>query len=317
MFSERAFDDVLGHYPRAHWIMSDVRTAARSARGVTFEQKLAELQESKDRDIQAAMAQVPFALHSYFRMISRDFTSQAINYAAVLARFLLREINVAFGSLNYDTLLDQTIEQATQERLAHQQYRDYEGRWLLAKLHGSADWGYRWVDNYADHLERSLTTGEPITDLQLLRLHGRAEARRDEVIGDAGLDLTNLQTGRRYYPALALPVEGKYGFVCPTWTERALGEAIAKSTGLLFIGFSGHDKDVLDLLGAHVGKSVQVVHFVGYKDAEEVGSRVLAGVLPLASLGVVNEQSYYNDGFTAYLQDAFDDFLDEVLDRAQ
>jgi len=283
--------------------MSEIRTAARNVRGLAFEEKLRSLQESSDKDIKAAIDEVPLALQVYFRRISTEYTTEPINYSALLTSILRRNVSVAFATLNYDTLLEMSLAKLSgryaRDLGRESAYKATDGRWQVAKLHGSVNWGYRWVEgrisrDVRDALQR---VGLPDTSRSLISMN-------------VGYDLISQEY--LHYPALALPVAGKYGFVCPAEMEYSLRDFARVSTAALFIGFSGQDKDLLDFLSKNLQANVRRVDIVGGSDLDAVAGRIASGIEPFRRTGVVNEQSLHNDGFSKYLEEGMDDFLDEV-----
>src|SRR5262249_23767962 len=61
-------------------------------------------------------------------------------------------------------------------------------------------------------------------------------------------DRSRFQRQRFFYPNLAVPVDGKYGFVCDAHEIQAAKVHLSGCSDFLVIGFSGVDSHVCDLL---------------------------------------------------------------------
>ena len=107
------------------------------------------------------------------------------------------------------------------------------------------------------------------------------------------------------YPALVVPVEGKYGFSCPDDHVQFLKGYLAECKNVLFIGHSAKDFDLLKLLGEYL-LMPELFCLVG-KDSEDeeseesvagVNSRILARIPQLGG----TEFRAYDGGFTDFLE---------------
>ncbi|HLF79916.1 MAG TPA: SIR2 family protein [Dehalococcoidia bacterium] len=304
MFQKKAFDEAFNYFPRAHGIMSDVRSEVRAEKGVAFEETLSELAQSGDPDIVRAMLEVPLALQLYFSRISDRYTNQPINYSALMTRLMRRGIKVAFATLNYDTLLEQAVAQFTGKSPTPGEfvYQGTQGRWSITKLHGSVDWGFPWFSDgdFHDGVDAMrMGASVPFTD------------RRDI---EMGIPYNLKQREHWYYPALALPVSGK-GFVCPPEMEQRLARFMGECENFLFIGFSAQDDDVLDFLARNMRK-VEPNHIPPFRggvvskdDVDAVCER-LSRVPPLSRAFEENLIVRFGQGFTKFIENNLHQFLD-------
>jgi hypothetical protein len=205
---------------------------------------------------------------------------------------------VAFATLNYDTLLEQSmarfcgIGESRRWSYAREQ-------WLIAKLHGSVDWGYPWrgAERFSNAVEA-------------LELIGAPDLNRKDI--QSGIDHSMRWADPVYYPAMALPVAGKYGFLCSPHTETILAEFVRNSAAIVFIGFSGQDRDLLEFLEANIGDGLRYVEIVSFDDAEAVRDRLVQGVPKLQPWLAQNQFGLRNRGFGVYLENDFDSLLDKL-----
>ena len=300
LLESKAFNGFLNNHLDAADILSDVR--AETSNGVSFEVALRRQQDSSNEHIGSKMRFVPIALEQFFYRVSEDYTNQPENYSALVGRTVGRGITTAFVTVNYDTILDQVLCRyrpgPRDNRLRTVGSYVASPDWLLVKLHGSVDWGYRYgtpTEGIADTL---LTQG--------LRTFDRAEI---EVADDPyGLRIGPAEL----YPALALPVTGKPGFVCHPSHEAALVELLQDCSNFLFIGFSAKDSDLLDFLTEHV-RTVQRLRIVTAPDDMEGVQKRLHAVAPFRrSLAAILPQHTYTS-FTEFVRLGLGDLANSIL----
>ncbi len=302
MLENKAFNEFLSTHLDAADVLSDVR--AETSPEVSFEVALRSRQDSSNEHIRSKMLFVPIALQQFFFRVSEDYTNQPENYSALVGRTVGRGITTAFVTVNYDAILDKVLCRyrpgPRDDRLRTVGSYFESTDWLLAKLHGSVDWGYRYGTPTEGIASTLLTQG--------LRTFDRAEI---EIADDPhGLRIASAAL----YPALALPVAGKYGFVCPPSHEAALVEFLQDCSNFLFVGFSAKDLDVLEMLSDNV-RSVQRVWIVtGDNDGDMEGvidqlqeveafRSELAGILP--------EQTYTS--FTDFVRGGLNDLANSIV----
>ncbi len=149
--------------------------------------------------------------------------------------------SVLFLTLNYDLFLENSMRRILDVRFPS--LADYcvtGRRWNLTKAHGSVNWGRPIVN-----------TGFSATDFN----DPLANLNEDPKFGDtthlAGhKDSARMLNGVFHYPALAVPLEGQKESVCPVAHIAFAKEFLRDCIAFLFIGFSGLDQDVLNLLSA-------------------------------------------------------------------
>jgi len=270
MLGSEAFNGFLNTHLDAADIFNDIRMEV--SKEVPFEKALRSRWESDNEHIRFKMRFVPIALQQFFYRVSQAYTDQPANYMALVGQTVGRGITTAFVTVNYDTILDKVLcrfrRGPREKRLGTLGSYISLPDWLLVKLHGSVDWGYRLG------VEDGAT--EDLVEAQEIRDFGRAEI---EVVDNP----QDLRIGpRQVYPALALPVEGKYGFVCPPSHEDALVTYLQDCDNFLFVGFSARDSDLLECLSANVRSVRRLWIVTGPDDLEDVKER-LHSVAPFRS----------------------------------
>lgn len=299
----RPFDDTLARYPSAQSIMSTVRTEMRGRGATKFEEVLRGLFDNPNGFIRRQIKSVPLALHHFFYEVSTAFTTEPINYSHLVNRTIGQGIHTAFVTLNYDTLLETSLRKIAGVRFSNPgAYISMPDIWLLAKLHGSADWGYPWL--------KAGTNGLPSIREAIEQLDPpRADPDRIEV----DIPLALAKADQWYYPALALPVVGKFGFVSPSSHVDALRKFVTGCQNYLFIGFSANDDDLLAFLNENVRAARRVRIVTGTRDdLRAVGERLLNGV-PQFRTTYLEEHHGFGDGFTEYLEGPFDKMVESLL----
>jgi len=304
IFHGRAgFQPILEKYPKALTLASTIRI--RVTRGEALESVLRSLSNSKEEHIVRQFRQIPLYLQELFGEISVNYTKQPINYHHLVNSILGSQFErVAFVTLNYDLLLDNSLETISNRPMNDiGAYIQPDQRWTLVKLHGSVNW--------ARSLRRVTVQSVPPASLgEMLAVVDKVSITEDDL---GPVTLLNSHQQRRIasrflYPALVVPVEGKYGFVCPRSHIDALKRHLSACPNFLVIGVSGRDQDLLDLMGESISEC-RGFATVGGGDIKEVTNRFVSGVPRLQSAGM----SMHKDGFSHFiLSGELEKFLEQV-----
>jgi hypothetical protein len=298
MFTGGEFDHSLGNFGRAEWIMSDIRTAVRSQAAISFERRLAELRGSASDLVRRAIDEVPLALQHFFSQVSTNYTREPINYSVLLSQALHRGFEVAFATLNYETLLEQAASKSIGHNWRKYGFQYKTDHWQIAKLHGSVEWGYPWYagGKFADPIKALEETGLPTT-------------LKREWIKTGLRDLVEPESGMVHYPALALPIPSK-AFVCPEEMEQDLQQFTKDCDGCLFIGYSGNDDDLSEFLKSNLPAKSLRVDIVSKGDVDEIAAK-LRLIPQIANFSYARDQFHtFNDGFTPFVEDSIDQVLE-------
>jgi len=289
MFEGGALDEVLSQHPEAQALMSSVRTRVRG--GGVFEEILRDYTNDLSPHIQRQMRFVPIALHEFFYRVSNTYTSEAINYSHLVNSTVGKGIQTAYVTLNYDTLLEMSLTKITGAGFGNIESYVSSPDWILVKLHGSVGWGYPW------------NTAERTTSLRHAARANNPPPRHSELIR------VGLHPGEMYaddtlfYPALSLPVTGKYVFVCPPSHVAALRSFLQDCENFLFIGFSANDRDLIELLAGSIGDVTLLRVVTGQGDHDEVVERLIQAFSQLRDPALFRQAVQgFNLGFTRYLE---------------
>jgi hypothetical protein len=140
-----------------------------------------------------------------------------------------------------------------------------------------------------DHSDLVQEFIEKVTELQISDRYRRVTRSGDKPVG-------KIET-KPVFPAIAIPVETKYSFECPSDHLDVLSRHLPEVTHVLTIGWRGNEAHFLNLLkSGFKGRSVLLQTVAGGKpDAEEVFARIKG-----AGINASGEASPYG-GFTNYV----------------
>jgi hypothetical protein len=150
-------------------------------------------------------------------------------------------------NLNYDLFLEKAIEVFDDHAFSNiSSYWPKEKKWALIKPHGSVNWGRELIDFHPSGVrDINAVLGQltriPTFSNEMTLIGNRARIEAFDVNA-------RVTTGKILFPCIALPSEGAKEFVCHDEHLAALRAQVVSCTCFLFIGFSGLDPHILDLL---------------------------------------------------------------------
>ena len=210
---------------------------------VLVERELAELREQAKQfpRVHQELAAILFYLHFAIWESQRFWFDchQGINNYVTFVRELERwrfesNENICFVTFNYDTMLEQAMEQVL--HIAFTDFSQYvsQNNYILVKLHGSMNWG-RELDGI-----RPASPQELIDAAANLRISDRFRfvARHPMILDDGSIA----------YPALSIPLEKKDEFSCPESHVDSLIQILAKMTKIISIGWRAMEEDFREML---------------------------------------------------------------------
>lgn len=291
---EAPYDRILDNYPVARHAGSEIRYAIHRAsdegRSIALEQFIKHrFQEAATDEDRRKHLALPWYLQELLWKASRTYTRNPDNIDLLVAHALRTQRQVAFVTLNYDTILDDVLTAVGGPLDQLEQYADPDRRWSLIKLHGSVDWGFQIYD--PTFTERRVT----VPTFALKEISSEISIRRGSSITEVRLQAVGAQW---YYPALSVPVGGDLRLAnCPPEHVAALRELLrrAESIDLLVIGYSGLDTEALELLGACSVRSLRLV--IGPNDEARPILDRFAKALSIACEPVVSSA-----GFSTFAQ---------------
>jgi hypothetical protein len=312
----KPFQRILEKYPKARALASTI--AVKVQRGESLEAVLRDLRDSQEEHIVKEFIQVPLYLQELFWEVSFRYTSEFVNYTNLVSRLLYSDIEqVVFVSLNYDLLLEKSLGTIISGSGTRWQpvdlsfYYDPNRKWQLIKLHGSVNWvrlvrrlgSIDWTDETV--LDRLDSLG--------LQLDNSLDPNINVVSGYQQRWIKRAGSKLVCYPAITVPVEGKYEFVCPSEHIVILKEFLDSCRNFLIIGASGRDRDLLDILKDNVQDCtvLGIVDF-GADQVRNVFDRFSSRVLQFY---VPRVKRLYSEGFSKFIlagEDSLDEFLSEL-----
>jgi len=251
LFANRDFfRDIVRQYPKCLPLIADLEPRTRA--GSSIEEVLEQYQAQADSEAQSQLWAIRYYLQKVIQQCEirwNQLTRGVSNYSSLFNQ-ARRSGPVCFVTFNYDTLLERSLGAFEIEFPSLGNYIN-DPKCTLLKLHGSTDWTY-WIQKRSTNIRKNeLTPDElireapPIGPTTLVRKVGETpeEAER-EVYFPA--------------PALAIPVVSKSEFVCPELHLNALRTLLPQITHIAAIGWRASERHFLAMLGAHLGKSINV-----------------------------------------------------------
>ena len=171
---------------------------------------------------------------------------------------------VLYVTFNYDTLIEDAFRSALGMRMSSLAEYVSSNRAKLVKLHGSVHW-YR-------EITVEIARSKPVMSKDELRTAVIEQAADLQVSDDVTVMYVpgRVQTTRGrpeytpnlLYPAIAVPVEAKPRYECPSSHLQALTELLPSVDRVLTIGWKGQEEGFLELMRTHLPANVHG-HVVG------------------------------------------------------
>ncbi len=305
----REFRGILNKYPLAEILASDIdRRIRQNKDGVGLEQILKTyeqfLRDGKDGAITRQFLQIPLYLNELFGEITTHFTKQPDEYNNLVNLALSHLDEVLFLTLNYDNLLEIPLSRNFDIDFSKEEHYIKQEGWSLVKLHGSINWykqfsSFQIQDKNDGEYFRLLKTSSLPIPLQenfvLISMNGYG----NKYISDTPV-----------YPALTVPVDGKYDINCPESHQEKARKFLADCHNYLIIGTSGNDQDLLDLLKSHV-RSARVMLVGREEERIRETKRKFMDAVPQFQNSI--DTFYHQRGFSMFVESGkLDEFLDSI-----
>lgn len=239
----RGFSAILNKYPKVRAAAAEIRTKL-ATEGTSVEKLLKQLNEERGDTFKAEFREIPLYLQELLGEVSVNFLhdgseTKFTTLVRNIARFPFS--HVMFLTLNYDLLLERTLERVYTHQFKYPDaYTPNEKNWSLIKIHGSANWGKNVLNKNCNK-----SAGDAAAVLASV---GEEELELSQEIIMLSSHQDRIVRGNFYYPALAVPVEGKSDFVCPPEHVHHMQDFLGKCSSFLIIGFSALDDDLLNQL---------------------------------------------------------------------
>lgn len=268
-FRKKTFNEVLKKYSKAETLSDEIRSKLQSGR-MSIESLLRQYSSEADSSLQRLYWEVPLYLQELFGRISDEFVISGATRFETLVRIVSKSSykKCFFLTLNYDLFLEKALKTIGYGFHKLSSYTPSEKKISLVKLHGSVNWGIE----LKSYWERNSKTAVEV----LNSLSSDVLWRSSEIaILDGYQDSQRFREGKFYYPALAVPVEGKSGYFCPPAHIDEAKRFLTGCSDFVFIGFSAIDQDILELLkNVRTVEKLRVVNG-GKKSARQVHSRLV------------------------------------------
>jgi len=331
------YNNFLLNFPQVNSIADRIRAKVRAGKNLE-EVLLTYKSSSNQRDVLKAQ-QVILYLEYLIRSLSEHNASGISNtYHSFINELDTSDYTeVLILTLNFDTLFERAFMDSTGHDFNKFQILAEEipqfGKFHFTKLHGSIGWVQK-VKNFSvfkHQLDRNIQNNldkldkEVEVDPDIVRVSSYG---RNCVIDDSF-----------YFPAIAIPLEGKLSFVCPQNHVKQAQEIINNSSDFLFIGFSGKDPHLIDLFKNVKSVSKLRVICGAYDDEENASAFYLLKLLKEGSVAfngfvetekqrirqllsdrhIFNEEhlpypeskTAFNGGFREFVDDKLEDFIKE------
>ena len=282
LFANRpTFVDAIDEFPQCKPIVPRLRDPAVTSGSASVEVRLREIEE--EAKTYARGKQEVAAIRCYLaRVISgceahwRDNTRGITNYLS-----LLREIRrthsanevVCLVTFNYDTLLENALADLAPE-FEIKQMDDYTRRpvlFRLFKLHGSVNWGRQVHMGFPANL--NMTNPPSVLKYLIENATEQEITNRFAICHPSSMGLADGRTP--VFPAIAIPVEKKRMFECPSYMIEELKSVLPDVTKMILIGWRATEEHFLEMLKQHLkpGVYISIVSANG-PEAQGVGANI-------------------------------------------
>jgi SIR2-like domain len=217
--------DILEDYPGARSLASDI--SYRVKNGEPLESVLRSLRDSPEPHDRRRFPQIPLYLQHLFGAISENYTTEPVNYTRLVGALMASDFRrVAFVTTNYDLFLEKALTSVMGSTFNHLDAYIREPKWILIKLHGSVNWAWE-IDGPDIAAGSQQMIFDTISRIPLYeRIHGT---------GELTLVSSYLHRGggdQLFYPAISVPVDDKYEYVCPREHVEALQDLMSSCPNL-------------------------------------------------------------------------------------
>jgi len=315
--STNEYDALMRTYGEFISLAGEIRIAVynqHTKRQKSLEDYMVEIKEksqSEDDRVRVNRCRQLVYLRFYLRMLmqrcSTNYVKTSNNYSVLISRLsdIRRDSEVTFLSFNYDSLIEQEFirQNIWQSEVTLNSYIDSEIP--LIKLHGSVGWIYRintgpedLQGNFFPWLFKKYPDTEP--DVRSLSI---------EIDEDWGKNVNNIKQCRAsyiHYPAIAIPLNKKSEFVCPTSHLEKLKVSLASVKNVVVIGWKGKEDTFCKLLSLCKPNRPRLI-VIGKGSAEKTAADICVDHMNNA------RRLHFDEGFSGFMHSHDDQALDNLL----
>jgi hypothetical protein len=292
LFSTTQFREPLRYFSECQPIIPYLQVETP---GETLEHKLQILQnEGADDPVRRRqIAAIRYYLHMAIWEVEQRWSEahRITNYRTILdqLRRAASGSSVLISTFNYDRMIENALPSVG---ITIKNLEDYisDDRFKYFKLHGSVHWA-RQVELDDPKLEEMNDWGvasemiRRVADLKITDHYRLVEGRP---IGRVG--------GTALFPAIAIPVETKGDFECPSDHLNCLSDYLSKVRKMILVGWRGTEDHFVKLLKDKLPDATKMQVVAGRKDwGEEILERMIS-----AGIADAGTSAVFDGGFTDY-----------------
>lgn len=309
LFTSRAtFDVILRNHPKAHSVVARLKNRISNT-STSLEKELTLISKSTNPEDIRSLKFITYYLWDIFKNISLNYLNGSpSNYDILIGSILSRDIEVMFLTLNYDLFIEESLKKSG-VNIAFDDINKYiskDRKWQLIKLHGSINWGRQFIHSVNNFFD--------INSYEIEKLDLRAGLDKNITIAHlTGGNDAHLPEGRgkTLYPAIAIPVEDNYDFVCPPEHLDEAKKFLEQCKSFLVLGCRVKDENVKHLLGGSV-KDVEMLRIVNGQTTRE-NITALGELLKIKTFQKNWIEPQFNGGFNEFLKEGqLEKFLDNL-----
>ncbi|MGA7915487.1 MAG: hypothetical protein WCA00_09645 [Candidatus Acidiferrales bacterium] len=284
LFQDRGpFAAALAEFPDCHAVVPWLR----DPKGTTLESQLQRLQDEAETypARHSQLAAVRYYLQQMLYRCEQGWNQTAMgvtNYKTLLDMVeqwrQSRDESVFLVTFNYDTLLEHSLPDVGLKIETISDYVSGHPGYVVVKLHGSVNWS-REIDSPTDFPQTNDQAGirrELIRRAAELVVSTRYVQQSPYSIA--------LHEGKVVFPAIAIPVERKSQFECPSDHFDALRSRLPNVRKILVIGWRAMEEHFLKILSEHLRAPLEVLVVDGSNenaaDVEGRLEKVIGSLVP-------------------------------------
>lgn len=299
LFANRpTFNAILQKYPKTQGLATTIRRKLSTSK-VSLESLFLEYTKSTNLILYKKYLEIPYYIQELIGEVSEHYVSKSsTNFDDLIDEIIKKNFDICFLTLNYDLFLEQALSRTYGEDI--KSFDDYihPSRPLLIKLHGSVNWGRRFVlKNISNFIEATNLTSNIDTALQaeIVLLKDYHESNR-------------VVDGFYTYPAMILPLPDK-NFICPSYHIDVAKQFLKDCTNFLFIGYKGVD----DHIFKNLFSLVRDPKLVGVVSKTHPSSDNILKKLSLVNTNFNKAKKHsYDGGFVHFMTNNLEAFLSDL-----
>jgi len=289
LFSRRPhFDAWISRYYACNAVINQLQSPPN---GSSVESELEKLWTEREKNPRRyrQLAAVQFYLHSMIwectEKWEREVARGVTNYKNLLDRIdsWRRQTNekVCLVTFNYDTMLENALVDLD-IKISDLSHYIANNDYKIIKPHGSVNWAHGVYGDIVKDLRRTSleVANELIERRSELTITSDFQMLRQPLVEQSAM----WSSKSLLFPALAIPLEHKQDYECPTEHLEVLRTCIPEVTKMLLIGWRATETKFIELLKEKLQKKI-IMKVVNSSESSETSKR-LASALDKASISI-------------------------------